>query len=36
MEYTPYSLYSHIVKDEGKHGVILKDEHIKNIILQVL
>lgn len=36
MEYTPYSLYSNLIKDEGKQGIMLKDEHIKNIILQVL
>jgi len=33
MEYTPFSLYSSIVNNES---IPLKDEHIKNLIWQVL
>ena len=36
MEYTPYDLGSTLIRDDAKHGIILKEEHVKNIIHQVL
>ena len=33
MEYTPHSLHSSIIHDQT---IVLKDEHIKNIIWQIL
>lgn len=34
MEYAPYTMDEHLI--DPKKGVVLKDEHIKNLVMQTL